>query len=253
MLKKFSQATKEALGNYVYVLSCPDTKKPFYIGRGKGDRVFEHFKEKEGDNKAKREKIDGILKQGKEVDIDILAHGLTEAEAALVEMAAIDLIGKQNLTNDVRGKDAGKRGRESAKNIDSRYSGAKLTEDDITDNVVLVKINELYEPDFAPFEIYEAARGYWEMDIKRAKSVDYVLAVCNGIVLEAYKPTEWLPAGTTWRTIKMENENLTNRVEFVGNVAPQEVHDKYCGKSVVELFGKYPGSFKYVDKRNVKI
>ena len=250
MLRKFSQATKDALKNYVYVLSCPDTKRPFYIGKGKGDRVFEHFKDKEKDNKAKREKIKAILKQGKEPVIDILVHGLTEKEAMLVEMAAIDLIGKQNLTNDVRGAEASKRGRDTAENLERRYSGVQLAAEDITENVVLVKINEIYEPDFTPFELYEAVRGYWEMNIERARSVDYVLAVYNGIVLEVYKPYEWLPAGATWRTVKIKDEKRENRIEFVGDIAPQDVRAKYCGKSVVGVFGKYPGAFMYIDKSN---
>ena len=51
MMKKFAMKTKEALGYYVYVYSDPDTHKPFYVGKGKGDRVFNHLSDQsESDN-----------------------------------------------------------------------------------------------------------------------------------------------------------------------------------------------------------
>ena len=42
MIKNFSHNTKEALKYYVYVYSDPDTKEPFYVGKGKGNRVIKH-------------------------------------------------------------------------------------------------------------------------------------------------------------------------------------------------------------------
>lgn len=43
MLSSFSQKTIEELNYYVYVYSDPDTHKPFYVGKGKGNRVFNHL------------------------------------------------------------------------------------------------------------------------------------------------------------------------------------------------------------------
>lgn len=43
MIKSFSSKTKEALKYYVYVYSDPDTKEPFYVGKGKGNRAFQHL------------------------------------------------------------------------------------------------------------------------------------------------------------------------------------------------------------------
>ena len=38
----FDQITSEKLKFYVYCLIDPRDDKPFYIGKGKGNRVFEH-------------------------------------------------------------------------------------------------------------------------------------------------------------------------------------------------------------------
>lgn len=43
MSRHFSKETINALKYYVYVYSDPDTNKPFYVGKGKENRVFNHL------------------------------------------------------------------------------------------------------------------------------------------------------------------------------------------------------------------
>lgn len=42
MITEFTQAVCEKIGYYVYFLRDPRDKKIFYIGKGKGNRVFNH-------------------------------------------------------------------------------------------------------------------------------------------------------------------------------------------------------------------
>ena len=61
MITSFSQRTIEELGYYVYVYSDPDTKQPFYVGKGKGNRVFAHLSDET--EKKKVEDIQSLLKE----------------------------------------------------------------------------------------------------------------------------------------------------------------------------------------------
>ena len=45
MIKEYSKKVQEAIGYYVYVLVDPRTKQVFYVGKGKGNRVFDHERE----------------------------------------------------------------------------------------------------------------------------------------------------------------------------------------------------------------
>ncbi len=38
---KFTPSIIERIGYYVYVLVNPETNRPFYIGKGKGNRIFQ--------------------------------------------------------------------------------------------------------------------------------------------------------------------------------------------------------------------
>ena len=39
----FDSAESEALGFYVYLYTDPRNEKPFYVGKGKGNRAFSHL------------------------------------------------------------------------------------------------------------------------------------------------------------------------------------------------------------------
>ena len=43
-MNQFPKNVIENLKNYVYIYSDPITEKIFYVGKGKGNRVFDHLK-----------------------------------------------------------------------------------------------------------------------------------------------------------------------------------------------------------------
>jgi len=72
---------------YVYVYIDPRNFEPFYYGKGHGSRQFSHLLDsKESEKTAK---IDEIRKEGLEPTIRVVAKGLTEEQALLVEKTLI--------------------------------------------------------------------------------------------------------------------------------------------------------------------
>lgn len=106
---KVTEEAGSSLKSYVYVYIDPFDDRPFYIGKGKGDRAFAHLRSRSESDKV--EKIRKIRSRGEEPRVEFLRYGLTDAEACLVEAAAIDLIGKENLTNCISGHHSGSFGR----------------------------------------------------------------------------------------------------------------------------------------------
>ena len=97
----FSPKVREKLKFYVYLYTDPRTGKPFYIGKGQGNRCFAHLKDIAHTDKTQA--IRELNKLGLKPRIEILKYGLTEKQALLVEATAIDLLDVMVLSNRVRG------------------------------------------------------------------------------------------------------------------------------------------------------
>lgn len=237
MLTSFSLKTIEALGYYVYVYSDPDTHKPFYVGKGKGNRAFNHLNDNSDSKKVAY--IQDLLKKGKEPIIEILVHGVDEDTALKVEAAAIDLIGKENLTNQQRGHHSAEYGKIEVSLLESRYNCQEINYENFEENVMLIRINKLYHNDMSPQELYEATRGYWRVNLEQARKMKYALAVYFGMILEVYEIVDWYPAFSTMTYRQVDNyDKLKDRYEFVGRIASEEIRNKYKDKSVAKLFTK---------------
>lgn len=94
---------------YVYVYIDPRNYEEFYYGKGKGSRKEAHLKfDENSDNDSDKTKIiKEIKKEGLEPIIKVIAKGLTEKEALLVEKTLIWKLGK-TLTNKSSGHFADK-------------------------------------------------------------------------------------------------------------------------------------------------
>ena len=236
-ITEFSSKTIENLAYYVYIYSDPDTREPFYVGKGKGNRVFNHMIQ-DGEN-DKINKIKEIRARGKEPIIEILVHGVDENTAFKVEAAAIDLIGVDKLTNAQRGHHVATYGRIEVNTLNARYASEELFNQDITDNVMMIRVNKYYRNTMLPFELYDITRCCWKVNKEKADKVKYVFSVYEGMVLEVYAVTQWLPAHSTLQYSAGEVLSQdVNRYEFVGRIAEPEVQNKYKNKSVANLFNK---------------
>lgn len=221
-----SEDIKKLLGAYVYLYVDPRNNQVFYIGKGKGNRLLQHLWEEGTSEKNQRsEELKAI---GEKPRIELLRYSLSESEARLVEAAAIDLIGKTNLTNQVRGGDGKSYGRMKFEDLMKINTAKPVT---VRHRALAETINKLYRSDMSDLELYEATRGIWKVG-KRREHVEVVMAVFQGIVREVYRPHQWYPAGTTdYETRTFEPKDTTGRWEFIGEVAC-DVRGEYIDFSI---------------------
>ncbi len=112
----FSQAVIEKLGFYVYFLKDPRNDMVFYVGKGRGNRVFNHMicalDTDSGDDRGMDEKLETIREitgSGHEVQHYILRHDLDEKSAFEIEASLIDWvlincrISKEAFTQEILG------------------------------------------------------------------------------------------------------------------------------------------------------
>jgi hypothetical protein len=85
---------------YVYVYIDPRNNEEFYYGKGKGSRKMAHLSQ-EGDT-DKINRIKDIAKEGLQPVIRVIASGLEENEAFLIEKTLIWKLGR-TLTNEASG------------------------------------------------------------------------------------------------------------------------------------------------------
>jgi hypothetical protein len=70
----------------------------------------------------------------------------------------------------------------------------------------------------------------------RCEKAEIALAVNAGIVLEVFQIASWHPGGSTPYETRVLRYDLDRRIEFVGEVAPDNLRMKYKGKSVAHYF-----------------
>lgn len=199
----FKSSIVDALGSYVYCLVDPRDNRIFYVGKGSGNRVFEHVKEAlfECGDTPKRGRIREIEKCGLHVRCYIVRHRLSEEEAYLVESVLIDMLTfrdfnlESTLTNIQAGHHQWDEGIKRVEEINAMYDCAPL-ERVGDDRLLLVNLNKSYsgkakERIYQRKNDYERTRKYWKVNIERAESVDYVLGVYKGVVRTVYRPVRW--------------------------------------------------------------
>lgn len=234
MIKEFSQSVIENIGSYVYCLIDPIENEVFYIGKGKGNRVFAHLGEaiKSPKKSDKLDKIRQIREEGKEPIHFIIRHNLTDDEAKKLEGALIDFsrlneANNFNLTNLVRGSNSNQNGIRKIEDIYHQYGAQEIT---IEEPALVIVVNKLFWFGIPAKELYEATRKAWRADKKRIKKVEYVVATYFGIVREVYKVEKWFDI--------FDERTKKTRYGFEGQIAPDEIREKYLHQSA----SKYKGN-----------
>lgn len=228
----FDELTSQKLQYYVYALIDPRDRKPFYVGKGKGNRVFAHVA-RSLDNPQesdKYEKIREILNTGQSVEHVIIKHGLTEKAAFQVESSLIDYSTYFNhkLTNEVLGHNSIENGLMNTDEIIRKYNAPELKE--MGQDCVLININKTYKRGSGVNGIYDATKASWVIDKNKTSSLKYALSEYRSLVVEVFEINRWYPVDTIDK-----NGQPKIRWAFEGFVAPDEVRNKYINMSVAHM------------------
>ncbi len=190
----FERDVPDELAHYVYLLT--DGSTPFYVGKGKGNRPFQHLLEAQNAGaieSAKIARIRQMRESGRNPGIAILRHRIqTKEEAYRIESVAIDLLSRQlgiELTNCVGGHHGEVEGLMTSEEVVALYDAPPIQIDDTP--VILFRIPKLWHRGMADAELYEATRGWWLINPGRAAKAQFALAVSRGVVRQIYRPDSW--------------------------------------------------------------
>lgn len=109
-----------------------------------------------------------------------------------------------------------------------------LQESEFDEPAVLLNLRKTYREGMSAHDLYEATRGEWKMSLKSVQNIRLVLAVFEKRVVEVYRAAAWFPAGKTMMR-RRDWPGKPGRLEFVGNVAPNEIRQKYLGRFTADL------------------
>jgi hypothetical protein len=220
----FTPIIAEQLRCYVYRLIDPRNGMTFYVGRGRGNRVFAHAADEiRSDNEdvedLKLRTIRAIKASGLEVEHLIHRHGLDETTAKEIEAALIDAY--PGLTNIQPGEGTN-RGVMHVREIEQLYAADEAAFD--SENIMLVNVGTTAEEK----PLIDAARFAWKADKSKAEKADYVLAERKGMIIGVFVAKQWLDA--TPENFPGFPVTEGKRIGFLGHEAPIDVQNRFLRK-----------------------
>ncbi len=232
-VESFHPEVGDRLKTYVYRLIDPRNGETFYVGKGKGNRVFAHIRAEQsldGDDLTdKLQRIRDIRLAGFEVAHVIHRHGMDSETAFEVEAALIDAY--PGLTNDAGGTRSNDYGVMHAKEIIQRYCAKPAV---FKHKALLISVNR----SAAETSLYEATRYAWKISRFKAKQAEVVLATLQGLIVGAFIADDWLEA----TAVNFPgHKDAPGRLGFIGHEADEEIKGLYIGKRVPDEYRK-PGA-----------
>ena len=232
--EKFPPGVAERLKWYVYRLIDPRNGETFYVGKGRGDRIFEHAKgaltatKDEDAPDLKFQRIKDVLAAGLDVAHVIHRHNVDNEQVAFqIEAALIDAYA--GLTNKVGGHGAGDYGCRHVEEIVAEYAAEPFK---VGEPLILISIAKSYEDEER--DIYDAVRYAWRVNATNAKKFKLVLAHRRGLVVGAFRPTKWMEA--TKANFPEMNVEMPGRWGFEGLPVEKATAGRYVGKRVPDEY-----------------
>lgn len=232
---RFPSGVSEKIGNYVYRLIDPRNGETFYVGKGKGNRIFAHanaeLKSLQNDEDDPASLKVGRIREIKNAGLSVLhvihRHDIPDAAIFEVEAALIDAY--SGLTNAQDGHESGAKGPMNVLEIIDKYALPEVDAEP-SEKLVLININRLQDKSDT-VAIYEQTRLAWRISKIKAESADYVLAVVRGVVVGAFVAEEWHDATHDNFPDRIPvGSDMPERKGFNGTPAPKEIWDKFVGE-----------------------
>lgn len=231
----FDEKTRQQLNYYVYMLINPSDSKPFYIGKGLANRVFDHMNCALTDTDISNAKYD-IIREIKERDQIvghvIIRHGLTSDEAFKIEASLIDALIYSGilLSNKVGGHNSIEKGLMTSDEIIRLYNAEPI--DEIGSDCILININQKYKRGKGEQTIYEATKQTWTIRKDKLPNLKYVLSEYRGLIVEVYKVIEWYENERGYLPNAIRFGKTKIGYGFNGEIAPDDIRNKYINKSI---------------------
>jgi len=227
----FPPGVAEKLQTYVYRLIDPRNGETFYVGKGKGNRLYAHIRAQveEDDPNNKLRRIRDIRLAGFEVAHVIHRHGMDEKTAFEVEAALMDAY--PGLTNIAGGLGNSDFGAMHAEEVIRRCAAQPAV---FEHKAMLISVNR----SAAENDLYEATRYAWKVNPSKAMQAEVILATLQGMIVGAFVADEWLEATSNNFPGR---EEVPGRYAFVGTEASPQIRDLYVGKRVPDEYRK-PGA-----------
>jgi hypothetical protein len=217
------------LGWYVYALRDPRHQTVFYVGKGKGNRAYQHARHTGAGGGTllddKRGRIRAIQTAGLQVIVEVVRYKLPDDKAAFdVEAAVIDALThckSSELKNRVRGHGHDTRGWAGLDEL-RRLEAPRVEIPPELRPALLIRPNREYRYGMDAQPMWEITRGFWRM-----RRRDYSTAFCvhGGIIRGVWWVTGWDPR-SDWQPGK--------RRALLGEPA-DDLWSSYVGGSVGHL------------------
>lgn len=120
----------------------------------------------------------------------------------------------------------------------------------ITHPIIAFKLNKTFSYDLSPMKLYDYTRHSWVVGERRNKA-RYAVAVYKDVIQEVYSIAQWFPQNTTLNNKQLSGEVSSEinkkRWEFVGNIAPKEIRDKYLHKDISKYIKSNQNPIAYIN------
>ena len=240
-ITKFSPTVSKQLNYYVYRLIDPRNGNTFYVGKGKGNRVFAHvagaLKDYDGENHINNKDEDDValkiktIREIKAQGLDIIhvihRYGLTEDQAFEVEAALIGYY--SGLSNIQSGHDY-ERGVNNVEVLERNLSLEEYVDDnDLKYCIIKIRESSIESNDG---NIYETVRKHWKVNLDRVNKIPYVFASRDGVVKEIHEVDKWYISPPDFPGRCMFDGKPTQNNEIRNHYINKRIPSKYVKKGM---------------------